>query len=52
LNMGQVAVACALGYVDFRHGHREWRKGNDTLANWFANFSERASMQATLPPAS
>ena len=51
LDMGQVAVACALGYVDFRHGHREWRKGNDTLANWFANFSERASMQTTLPPA-
>lgn len=50
LDMGQIAVACALGYVDFRHGHRDWRKGNDTLATWHANFSERSAMQATLPP--
>jgi len=51
LDMGQVAVACALAYVDFRHGHRDWRKGNDGLATWFETFSGRASMQATLPPA-
>lgn len=50
LDMGQIAVACALAYVDFRHGHREWRKGNDALAAWFETFSQRASMQATLPP--
>ena len=50
LDMGQIAVACALAYVDFRHGHRDWRKGNDGLAAWYADFNERASMQATLPP--
>lgn len=51
LDMGQVAVACALGYVDFRHDARGWRKGNDALADWYKSFGERASMQATVPPA-
>lgn len=51
LDMGQVAVGCALAYVDFRHDARNWRKGNDGLAAWFADFESRASMQATIPPA-
>lgn len=50
LDMGQIAVGCALGYVDFRHGARDWRKGNDTLAAWYEAFSERGSMQSTRPP--
>lgn len=52
LDMGQVAVACGLAYVDFRHGHRDWRTGNDGLAAWFETFCARASMQATKPPES
>lgn len=51
LDMGQIAVACALGYVDFRHDARGWRKGNDALAEWYAKFDSRPSMQATAPPA-
>lgn len=51
VDMGQIAVACALGYVDFRHGVRNWREGNDALAAWFAEFDSRSSMQATRPPA-
>ena len=27
LDMGQIAVACALAYVDFRHDARGWRQG-------------------------
>lgn len=50
LDMGQIAVACALGYVDFRHGARGWRNGNDALAAWFETFDSRPSMQATRPP--
>ncbi|WP_170411228.1 glutathione S-transferase [Ruegeria atlantica] len=50
LDMGQVAVACALGYLDFRHDARGWRKGNDALAAWCENFAERPSMVATQPP--
>ena len=51
LAVGQIAVACALAYVDFRHGARGWRQGNDTLAAWFETFDSRPAMQATRPPA-
>ncbi|WP_037313961.1 glutathione S-transferase [Ruegeria halocynthiae] len=50
LDMGQIAVGCALGYLDLRHDARGWRKGNDALAAWHAEFSERPSMAATRPP--
>ena len=49
LDMGQISVACALGYLDFRHDARGWRKGRDALDDWYAVFAERASMQATAP---
>jgi glutathione S-transferase len=49
LDMGQVAVACALGYVDFRHGDRDWRKGRDALARWHEAFAQRPAMAATVP---
>lgn len=51
LDMGQIALACALAYVDFRHGARNWRDGRPALAEWEAGFARRASMQATKPPA-
>ena len=49
LNMGHIAVACALGYLDFRHSGRNWRKGCDALDDWYAVFSERDSMKDTIP---
>jgi len=49
LNAGQIAVGCALGYLDFRHGDRDWRTGRDGLAAWFEEFSKRPSMTETLP---
>jgi glutathione S-transferase len=49
LDMGQIAVACALGYIDFRHEERKWRRGNEALADWYAEFAKRDSMQATEP---
>lgn len=49
LDMGQVAVACALGYLDLRHGDRRWRDGHPALAAWYEGFSARPSMQATAP---
>lgn len=51
LDMGQIAVACALGYVDLRHDARGWRKGNDALAGWYAEFAARPGMLATVPAA-
>lgn len=49
LNIGQIGVACALAYVDFRHADRDWRSGNPELAAWYAEFSQRPSMQASVP---
>lgn len=51
LDMGQIAVGCALAYVDFRHGARDWRQGNDGLATWFKTFESRPWMVSTVPPA-
>ncbi|QFT58033.1 putative GST-like protein YibF [Sulfitobacter sp. THAF37] len=50
LDMGQIAVGCALGYLEFRHDARGWRKGRDALSSWFDAFDSRPSMQATRPP--
>ena len=49
MDMSHIAMGCALGYLDFRHGERGWRKGNDQLDDWYAAFSERESMKATAP---
>lgn len=51
LNMGQIALASALAYLDFRHDARNWRQSRPQLAAWFAEFSARPSMKATEPPA-
>lgn len=49
LNMAQIAVSCALSYVDLRHDARNWRHGNEALATWQAEFENRDAMQATKP---
>lgn len=51
LDMGQISIGCALGYLDFRLDERGWRKGHPQLAAWYERFSQRPSMQATVPPA-
>lgn len=51
LDMSHVALGCALGYLDLRHGAREWRDGRPALAGWAARFLERPAMAATSPAA-
>lgn len=51
LDMGHIAMGCALGYLDFRHGDRDWRGGRDALAAWEAGFAARPAMRATIPAA-
>jgi glutathione S-transferase len=51
LDAGQISVACALGYLDFRHGDRDWRRAHPALAAWYQGFAARPSMEATVPPA-
>lgn len=49
LDMGQIALACGLGYLDFRHGARDWRKGRPRLAAWEAGMGQRPSIASTKP---
>ncbi len=48
-DMGHMALAAALGYVDFRLAARDWRTGRPLLAAWADAFAQRTAMQATLP---
>lgn len=50
-DIGTIALAVALGYLDFRQPARDWRPGRPRLARWYAAFAQRPSMQATKPPA-
>jgi len=49
VTVGQIAIGCALGYLDFRFAEDNWRKEHPDLAGWFAKFADRNSMQTTLP---
>ncbi|MBC7133115.1 MAG: glutathione S-transferase [Roseovarius sp.] len=51
LDMGQIALGCALGYLDFRYGARGWRQGHPALAAWQDGFAARESMVRTAPVA-
>lgn len=50
VDMGQIAIACALAYLDLRAAaHVTWRAGAPQLSEWFAAFARRPSMQTTIP---
>jgi glutathione S-transferase len=49
INIGQLAVAAALDYVDFRHPDLNWRAAAPELAAWFKTFETRPAMVATNP---
>lgn len=49
LDIGTVAMACALGYLDLRFPDLAWREGRPALAAWFATMERRPSMTATVP---
>lgn len=49
LDMGQIAVGVALGYLDLRHPERNWQALHPTLAAWWAGFAVRPAMAATAP---
>jgi glutathione S-transferase len=50
VDVGSIAVACALGYLDFRFTALAWRARCPELARWFDRFDARESMRATAPP--
>lgn len=50
LDLGSIATAVALAYLDFRHADLAWREDHEELANWLDQFAQRTSMQSTRPP--
>lgn len=46
----QIATACALGYLDFRHGDRNWRAGRPLLAAWAQAVLLRPALAESAPP--
>ena len=49
MNMGQIAIACALGYLDFRHDARQWRSGHSNLASWNDKMMKLPALIKTIP---
>lgn len=49
--IGEITIACALGYLDFRYPEVAWREGRPKAAAWYEIFSKLPAMQATMPPA-
>lgn len=51
-DIGTIALACALGYLDWRFEQAvPWRSHTPELARWMDDFAERASMRDTAPEA-
>jgi glutathione S-transferase len=49
VTIGEIAVACALGYLDFRIPELSWRDSRPNLRDWYEKFAQYPSMQATWP---
>lgn len=47
--IGQISVACALGYLDFRFSADDWRRSRPGLAAWYERIAQRPAMIATEP---
>ena len=50
-DIGAIAVACALGYLDFRFAAEPWRDAHPKLAAWFAAVSKLPPLAQTVPVA-
>ena len=50
VDLGAIAIASALGYLDLRGAAGEWRDGRPGLGAWFDEFAQRPSMVASAPP--
>jgi glutathione S-transferase len=49
VDIGTIAIGCALGWLDFRYAADDWRAGRPRLAAWFERFARRPSMATTAP---
>jgi glutathione S-transferase len=51
LSLSDVATGCALGYLDFRFPHIDWRSAHPNLAKLADKLAKRPSFIDSLPPA-
>ena len=49
IDIGSIAVACAVGYLDFRFGAEPWRPAHPKLTAWFEAFSTNLGIARTAP---
>jgi glutathione S-transferase len=49
VGIGHVAIAVALGYLDFRFPELGWRTGRGRIAAWYETFAQRPSIRNTMP---
>lgn len=49
LDIGSIAVACALGYLDFRFAHEPWREAQPRLAGWFETMGAHPALSRSAP---
>lgn len=49
-SLADIAVGCALGYLDFRFPQIEWREDHPNLGKLFDKLSQRQSFIDTAPP--
>jgi len=49
VDIGTIAVACALGYLDFRYAAEPWRPGHPKLTAWYEAFTQHAAIASTAP---
>ena len=47
--IGEISIACALGYVEFRKLALDWRQTRPKLSAWYDTFCDYPSMKATAP---
>ncbi|MBF9233846.1 glutathione S-transferase family protein [Microvirga alba] len=47
LDIGFIAIGCALSYADFRFSAENWRSERQELATWYEQLCRRPSFQAT-----
>jgi glutathione S-transferase len=49
LDLGLIAIGCALSYLDYRFADMPWRNGHPALAEWHREFCARPSVSRTQP---
>jgi len=49
MDIGELTLGVALGYLDFRFAGDNWRSGRTALSDWFDGVNRRPSMTGTAP---